>query len=422
MTMITEIPLATARKLVLRTQLLDGHIELPAGKAGIHETISRLGYVQIDTIAVINRAHHHVLWSRNRGYDEMQLHDLQARERSVFEYWGHAMSYLPIADFRYYLSRMESFKNPAGAWAKHQYQKCAHLLAPVLKRIREEGPLTASDFAAPADRKAGTWWDWKPAKVALELLFWQGELMISERRNFQKVYDLTERVLPPDLDISRPGKEELARFLVQRAVSAMGLVTENDIMRFLQSGQSRDSDMQAVPRQDLKEAIVSLAEASELRRLRIQDHHADVYFANSRTLDNFDPPETADSTVKLLSPFDNLVIHRARLKRLFGFDYSLECYLPEAKRKYGYFVLPILWKDNFVGRLDPKADRQGESLLIRNLHFEPQFVPGREFTSGLAKALAEFSIFNGCSQIKIEAQVIAKLKRSLTSDIKKYLA
>ncbi|MBA7698532.1 hypothetical protein ES703_107210 [subsurface metagenome] len=190
-----KISSALARRLPLHSQLLDGRTKLPKGKEGIAQAIEKLGYVQIDTIAVINRAHHHTLWTRRPDYSPAMLDELQAKDRRVFEYWGHAASYLPMKDYRYYIPRMRAFPWGDG-WIKRMHERHKDVMKDVLERITKEGPLGSADFKAPDGKKRGAWWDWKPAKTALELLMWRGDLMVTERRNFQRIYDLTERVLP----------------------------------------------------------------------------------------------------------------------------------------------------------------------------------------------------------------------------------
>ena len=174
--------MSTARKLAIGCQGLDAPWKLPKGKEGVAQVIERLGYVQIDTIAVVQRAHHHTLWSRRWDYTPQMLHELQAQDRRVFEWWGHAASYLPMCDYRYYLPRMRAFaeRQKTRDWLGQN----AQLVGDVVDRIRDEGPLGSSDFSAP-EGKRGSWWDWKPAKRALETLFNTGEMMVTERRNFQ---------------------------------------------------------------------------------------------------------------------------------------------------------------------------------------------------------------------------------------------
>ena len=178
--------------------------------------------MQIDTISVIERAHHHTLWTRVPGYRPEQLHEAQAVDRTVFEYWGHAASYLPMSDYRFYIPMMRSFYDPKRLVPGAGGRSTASHLGARAQRIREEGPRAARDFANPGGRRKGPWWDWKPAKAALEMLFWRGELMIRERRGFERIYDLTERVLPAGTDTRPPAPDELGRFIVRRALDRPG--------------------------------------------------------------------------------------------------------------------------------------------------------------------------------------------------------
>jgi len=397
------LSLTDARRLALRAQLLDGGAR-PSGKAGVVEAIERLGYVQIDTIAVVRRAHHHVLWTRCPNYDAEMLHELQAIDRRVFEYWAHAMAYLPMSDYRYYIPRMRAGgRVGAREWrAKHR-----DLLDAVLTRIRAEGPLTSKDFEPPPGKKRGTWWDWKPAKRALEVLFWQGDLMIAERRAFQKVYDLTERVLPPDIDTSPPSDAECARFQVRRALGALGVARDREIAEY-----GRMSTKAHV-RTALDESIG----AGEVVRVQVEGSTVTDHCALAEELESVGPG-AIDSDVHLLSPFDGLMIQRARARWLFDFDYTIECYVPEAKRKYGYFALPILYGDRLVGRLDPKADRKVGRLIVRKVWLEKGFEADEAFLERLGEAIARFAVFNGCSAADVEKASPAGIRGPLSRHVR----
>lgn len=427
---IPKLPPKLARTLALNSQLLDGQTKLPKGREGVAQTIEKLGYIQIDTINVVERAHHQALWARRRDYRQETLHDLQAKDRRVFEYWAHAMAYVPMSDYRYYLPRMRNFQTPQSElkggfskWIMQLREKCGHLLEPVLERIREEGPLGAKDFEPPPGKKAGTWWDWKPAKFALELLFWRGDLMIAERRKFQKIYDLTERVLPKSADTRYPTDDELGLFFVRRALSAFGLAREKEIHTFLQPEASRDSLWAAASKDTISKALNDLVDNGEVVRVEIAERDGVEYFAFPDTLEKTTKLKKSTSRVFLLSPFDNLIIQRQRTKNLFDFDYTLECYVPAAKRKYGYFVFPILWGESLVGRLDPKADRKNKTLIIRNLGFEKHFTGFDDFLPAFVESLVDFACFNNCKKIEFEkvspVKIKAELKRLLKNTVLK---
>jgi uncharacterized protein YcaQ len=294
-------------------------------------------------------------------------------------------------DYRYYLPLMQSYFDPKNKWEQDRYARCGHLMQPVLERIRAEGPLTSKDFKPAPGERRGTWWDWKPAKVALELLMWRGDLMVTERRNFQRVYDLTERVLPSGVDKSMPDDQELGSFLVRRALQSYAVATERDIWQHIR----------AADRALISRSLAEMVEGGDVVRLEVEGNEGRDYFSLVSP-----PPaplrEQSLTAVHLLSPFDNSIIYRERVKQLFGFDYTLECYLPAAKRQYGYFVLPILWRDCLVGRLDPKADRKEKTLRLRAILFEPGFDDFGALLPPLAEKLQAMACNNGCDDVEVE--------------------
>ncbi|MBN2086216.1 MAG: YcaQ family DNA glycosylase [Anaerolineales bacterium] len=412
---MNPIPLSksAARRIVLNAQMLNGQGGLPSGKAGVRRIFDRLGYIQIDTIHIIERSHHHTLRTRLPGYAQSMLHDLQAVDRSVFEYWAHAMAYLPMADYRFFLYKMKQFRDPAHPWLKYHATPGELPLKSVLERIRAEGPLTARDFIRPDDRKRGPWWDWGPAKSALELLFWRGELMISERRNFQKVYDLSERVLPRGIDTSVPTDREMAEHLVRQALAAMGVARVKELFAFLQSTSVRDSKFRAVSWDRMTRTIDEMAEAKTIIPAVVQGDTEESYFLLGGAA-NADPDiPKSKKTVRFLSPFDNLIIQRDRTRRMFDFTYTLECYLPASKRVHGYFVLPLLYGDSFAGRIDPQADRKTGTMILHSAALEKEFKPSEAFYGKLSDAIAGFAEFNGCRRVVIEKTTPAKLKSIL---------
>jgi uncharacterized protein len=402
-----KLSLDQARRIAVQSQRLASS-SLGTGKEGIAQIIEHLGYVQIDTIAVVARAHHHTLWARCPDYDPTFLHDLVAVDRRIFEYWAHAIAFLPMSDYRFYIPRMTRHRTSSRAWLSAWKQEHGHILDEVLTRIRKEGALTSKDFVPPPGTIRGTWWDWKPAKRALEILFWQGDLMIAERRGFQKVYDLTERVLPPGTDTTRPSEEELGRFHVRRALTGLGVARAKEI---------RDA-FHIVNLSQISKALEEMQQSKEVFGLRI-DGQADIYYALSGTLEQEHVPTS--NQAHILSPFDNLTIQRDRMKCLFGFEYTIECYLPETKRKYGYFVLPILWKDKMIGRLDAKADRKAQTLILKKLWFEPSIQSIDEALPPLSEALARFARFNGCRTIEFNIIVPTGHKRKLKTLVQRAL-
>lgn len=391
-----DLPLAQARRLALHGQGLDDSWNLPAGADGAAQVVERLGHVQIDTIAVVERAHHHVIWARHPEYRPEMLDTILTQERRVFEYWAHAAAYLPMGHYRYFLYRVWAAARREGT--RRWLAENAEVVAEVRRRIREEGALGSADFEAPEGFQRGNWWSWKPAKRALETLFSTGELMVSARKGFNRLYDLAERVLPPDLDMSEPDRAELGRFAVRRALTTIGVATVKDVAWGLIDVPTAEA------------ALREMVTAGEVVGAQLEGAKDGPHYALVEALDRLGPMADGGPRLHVLSPFDNLVIRRRWLKNVFGFDFTLECYLPAAKRTYGYFCLPILWGDRFVGRLDAKADRKGGVLIARGVLLEPDALVNDGLLAALACRLHAFAAFNGCRGVvveRVEPEVVA---------------
>ena len=383
-----------ARRLILRAQGLDGSWKLPPAKRGVVEAVRRLGYVQIDSINIVQRAHHQTLWSRCAKYRPKLLDELQAKDRGVFEYWAHAAAFLPMDDYRYSLPRMRAYAD--SAWHGGFLRDHAKLAAEIRSRVRAEGPLPASAFEAPADHPKGSWRNWKPAKRTLEAMFSTGELMVSHRVNFQRYYDLAERVLPPGVDTTRPDEAEAARFGIRRTLANYGLLMARHGWY-----HGRQSSVQA---------LHELTESGEAVVVEVEGSPGVTFYALRELLER---PRRAprQKALHILSPFDNLVIWRQPLKALFDFDYKLECYVPAPKRRWGYFCLPVLWGDRFIARLDAVADRPSRKLVVRRLLFEAEIRDVQEFLPSLTARLQAFAAFNDCEKVVIETVEPRKLSR-----------
>ncbi len=390
------LSLPEARKLVLNSQRVLSPARTGRAIEATLSAIRHLGYIQIDTISVIERAHHHTLWNRNPRYKHSQL-DRLVEDRKVFEYWSHAAAYLPIEDYRYCLPRMHNEIAGAGRW----HSKDKKLMNSVLARIRDEGPLRARDFEDPNPGKKAMW-EWKPAKYALEQLFIEGRIMAVRREGFNKVYDLTENVLPAAIDVSVPSKKEYVRFLVHSFLRAQGLGRQPEITHLRKGMQ-----------QTAREVIDEMLEAGDIEKITIKK---DAWLMLPDAMDVLSK-SLARSRAKILSPFDNLVIQRKRLQDLFGFDYQIECYLPESKRKYGYFTLPVLWQGKLVARMDCKTHRQQGAFEVRNLVLEPGMRKLEQFSAALAAELRAFAAFNQCAAISIGNICTPELKTVLQRQV-----
>ncbi len=368
------------RRITLDAQGLTRKAPFGRGIDAVHRALQQLGYVQIDTISIVERAHHHTLWNRVPGYQSAHLDRLVASRRA-FEYWFHAASYLPMRDYRFALPRMRAIKRGEKHWFASRDRK---LMRAVLDRVRAEGPLKARDFETSKRRTQG-WWDWKPAKRALEQLFMQGDLMVSSRVGFQKVYDLTERVLPEGIDTTPPTPDEFALHLLGTALRAHGFASPKEITYLRRSMALRKA---------LRARLDAGISDKSLVALKINGAE---FYARPELLERATPRTLA--RVRLLSPFDNAVIRRDRNISLHGYDYQIECYVPAPKRQFGYFCLPILYRDRFVGRVDCKAERRSRRLDLLHLHIERDVPDRSQFVAALATAVWEFAAFNGCDTV-----------------------
>ena len=368
------------KRLALASQGLIGRSPFGTGTSGAIKAIEHLSYIQLDSISVIERAHNHIWRSRVPDFRPDQSNQL-LEDAQVFEYWAHAAAYLPIKEYRYYLADKSAVKDGT---LRRGYIKDRKLMAQVLKRIADEGPLASKDLEDRRTKSNG-WWDWKPAKRAVEALYFEGELMISSRAGFQKTYNLAERVLPKGIDSTPPTIEERASHMLDQQLACHGLVSAVGA-----TYGRRDAAL----RQAMKAELAQRLAAGTLVTVTLPNNS--LYYIEPEHLEQ--PMPRLDNRLKILSPFDNAVIQRKRLIDLFAFDYQLECYIPAPKRRYGYLALPLLHKDNFVGRMDCKAHRTDKVLEIKGLFFESGH-DTPEVHAALDKALPDFAGFQGCETI-----------------------
>ncbi|MBC8438493.1 MAG: YcaQ family DNA glycosylase [Deltaproteobacteria bacterium] len=389
---ILKITKKRARRIAVYSSLINSDRIRSRGEKGILQTIDHLGYVQIDTISVVERAHHHTLRNRKQDYTHDHLDSLLSQDRQVFEYWGHAASILPVKDYRFYLPYMDRCRNPSTGWVQKRKEKCSHVIEDVYNRIKEEGPLSSRDFKPEPGRKRNGWWDWKPTKTALEILFSEGRVMVSGRNGFQRIYDLKERILPGHVNREYPTDIETGRFFVKRALQSYGLATAKEICEHIYIAD----------KQNTLKALSDMTEKGEVIPVRIASLESCNYVMLKESVNRLLRLNKLKNRLRFLSPFDNLVIQRERIERLFDFVYKIECYVPAPKRKFGYFSLPLLWNEQLIGRMDSKADRKRKKLFIRNLVFEEDFREIKHLLPDLKAALEEFMVFNGCTEFVIE--------------------
>jgi uncharacterized protein YcaQ len=370
-----------ARKIILHAAGLSKRAQFGRGKEAVYKVIDHMGWIQVDTNYVVERAHHHQLASRVPGYRTEWLSELQA-EGKIFEFWTSDAAFLPMKDFRFSLPVKEAFV----AKRKPMTPAELNLMNRILDRISREGPLMAKDFEDIREKKSSGWWDWRPSKVAIEQLYWGGRLGTTRTPEFHKVYDLADNLVPRNIDKAMPTPEEFGRHVVRRSLRSMGIAHLQEIMwssRFV--------------RTSVKDELMKLIEEGEVSEVTVEGIKGLRYMFSSYLKKKI----KLSNEVFVLSPFDRLNFFRRRLREYFDFDYQIECFVPKAKRKYGYFSLPILAGDKFVARMDSKAERKEKKLIVFNLHFEDVKMSNK-VAMAVWDAIEDFAEFNGCKSIEIE--------------------
>jgi uncharacterized protein YcaQ len=401
-----------ARALLLAAQGLNPRLERPAGKADVLEAVRRMAVLQIDSISVVARSPYLVLWSRLGPYEPRWLDELLA-EGKLFEYWSHAACFLPIEDYSLYRRLMLEGREKTRSWFEAHPQEVERVLA----QVRERGAVRSAEFER-ADGRGGGWWDWKPEKRALEHLFAAGELMISRRDpNFHRVYDLRERVLERALpgweDALAPTHEEVRRVFALKAVRALGVVVARWVPDYFRT-----------PKKGVAGLLDELVEEGKLLRARIAgwDEPAYVHPDNVGLAERILSGGLLPSSTTLLSPFDPVVWDRARASELFGFEYRIEVYTPAARRRYGYYSLPILHRGALVGRLDAKAHRKRGVFEVKTLHLEPGVLVTEDLVAGLAGALHECAGWHRTPEILVRRsdppELTGRLPATVAGDVR----
>ena len=344
---IITISINDARNLSLNRQLQFPKNKL-SHKKNLLGIIEQIGYVQIDTISIVERAHKHILWTRLPEYKNEMLDELIDKDKKIFEFWDHAASYLPMKHFRFTLPRKEMYADKY----KHWSNKNKKLLKFILDRIKNEGPLQSRDFENTVKR--GTWWDWKPAKDGLEFLFHTGKLVAKARKRFQKVYDLPERFLTANVNLTFPTEDEHSEHLILKSINSHGISSEKEL-----------TYLRYHNRASTKNTLNRLLEEKLIIPVNISGIEDEVYYSTNKILNSLKIVEQSND-VHILSPFDNIVIQRKRLYQLFGYDYLIECYVPSHKRKFGYFCLPdylgIDLPEELIQRQIEKPVNSGSSI------------------------------------------------------------
>ena len=363
--------------------------ELPDGPAArAYEIIRKLGFVQIDPVSAVERAHHHILLTRNRSYRHATLKQLLESDRALFENWTHDAAILPAAAYPYwkhYFARAKTFEAHPG-YRRHFAPVTPRLIKKVLGRVEAEGPLRPRDFESDKVGRHDPYFA-KPtlAKLTMEFLWRTGKLAVSHRRGQEKVYDVAERVIPPRHFEAEVSRQDFVDWACRGALKRLGFATAAQIAHFYDAVSTADaarwcersSGKQVTP------VEVTLTDGSVGGPL----------YALASFLDTLGSLRPAPLRLRLLNPFDPLIHDRRRTSRMFGFDYTLEIWVPAARRRYGHYVLPILEGERFTGRIDLKADRKQGELQVLGLWWEPKVKPTPNRRTQLESALARLAKF-----------------------------
>jgi uncharacterized protein len=379
-----------ARRLFLARHALGEAPVGPARGAALADLIGRIGFVQVDSINTVARAHHMILWSRRHSYRPEALKQLTEGERGLFEHWTHDASLLPIGLHPYWQHRFvrdaQRLQSNWKSWFRDGYEA---EFETILRRIEAEGPVTSSDVGQGEVRGKGGWWDWHPSKTALEWLWRTGQLAVAGRNGFQKIYDLTERVIPAAHLGDVPDEATMVDWACASALDHLGFATPGEIRAYwkaLRPEEARGWCAAALASGAVIEIDVEGYDGSRKRMLARPDV--------------LDAVPQVSAGLRILSPFDPALRDRDRAEFLFGFHYRIEVFVPEPKRVYGYYVFPVLEGDQIIGRLDAKAFRDEAVLRVKAFWPEVGVKPGPQRLRRLDGALERLAAFAGCTSVE----------------------
>jgi uncharacterized protein len=376
---VRTIAIAALRRVVVNAQGYAARRRSAAAHQ-VEETIRRMSCIQLDSISAVERSHRIALASRAGIYKQGVVSRLLADGR-IFEYWAHEACLLPVEDWPLFVSAMRS---GGRRWYGEVEKTHPHLADEILAEIRARGPLASRHFEGSTE---GGMWNWKPAKAMLERLWNRGDLVVSGRQGFQRLYELPERVIPRAvLEAPLPSTDERLRTLALKAVRARGALTDAGIVEHwrLRGGTRAVSG-----------AVDSLVGDGLLERVKVDDGGAPVAVEAGADLE---PP--APSAAVLISPFDNLLWDRPFARRVLGFDHLIEVYKPQPQRRYGYYVLPLVWRDRLVGRADLKSDRATGALLVKSFHREKGVRPSSALDEAFDRALDRLRATAGLESVR----------------------
>jgi uncharacterized protein YcaQ len=386
-----SLSIGEARRLALEAQQFLSAGAAPRSAKALADMVRRLGVVQMDSVNVLVRSHYLPVYSRRGSYKIELLERAAYDERVLFEYWGHEASLLPVESYPLFRWRMDDARNGVGTWGRLKRYATSHqdLVKAAVDEIRERGPLGASELT-DAGKSKGSWWGWSQGKEILEWLFWIGDLTTARRRNFERLYDLPERVLPESvLKAPVPAREHAQRELMMIGARAMGVATARDLRDYFR-----------LPAKEATARLNELLEEGRLVPVSVEGWKQQGYLHHEAKIPR--ASKVAD-VAALLSPFDSLIWERQRTERLFDFHFRLEIYTPMHKRVHGYYVLPLLLGDRIVGRVDLKSERQSGVLQVRGGSAEPGVAPER-ILEPLAKQLSGLAAWLGLGSYSVTSR------------------
>lgn len=401
-----KLSLETTQTLAVYKQGLIEH-PLTADKETVCKIICQIGLLQIDTINVVARNHYLVMLSRVGLYNPADLETLLYPDRKLFEQRAHVACLIPTKDYEYFIPYIESRRNQPHRKIDRLGASAQNTLDIVLNEVVKRGPLAAKDFDDPCPKRNG-WWDWKPAKLALEILFEQGYLAIDHRINFQRHYNLSERVLSRNLNKPAKTLDDWRRWVALRSLSCLGVATIKQI-----------SDYYRQEKNTIQTTVNLLLSEGVVIPVAVEGWRETAYLSSEdkKTVEEIERGLYKSKLTVFLPPFDNLIWDRQRTYDLFGFDYRVELYTPLARkeRQYGYYVLPIFHHGQLIGRLDPKIDRQTKTLIIHSIFLEKEQPITKSLIEGIAGAMREFMSFHNADSLVIERTFPEELKKGLLS-------
>jgi uncharacterized protein YcaQ len=401
------LSLETARNLFVVKQGLHQRPKV-ADKATLMNIVRQMGLLQLDTINVVDRSHYLVMLSRAGLFDRADMIALLHPDRDLFQWWAHAACYIPSEDYAYFAPLIEERRVLAkdkNWWREQLGENAEAVLAEVLETVRQRGPVSSKDFSDPRDKR-GEWWDYKPAKAALSLLYDGGQIMVDRREKFHIFYDLAERVMPASSQPPTVTIPQYQKWATLRSIGYMGVATDRQV-----------HDYYRLKKRDARAMLDELLAEKAIVPVQVEGWDDEAYMLTSDIplAEAIAKGDHAPQVTTFLSPFDPIMWNRDRVRDLFEFHYQLEIYVPKVKRKYGYYVLTILHNGRLVGRLDPKVDRKRKTLILHNILLEPNEPVTKGLLQDLEGAIRELMVFTGCKKLEIGETEPANLAQELLS-------